>query len=67
MYSIENLPRPIQIVSTTVPARYFITILKSLYLKGEGIALLWPPLVFLVIYALIVFGLATRKIGHKVA
>jgi ABC-2 type transport system permease protein len=67
MYSIENMPRPVQIVSTTVPARYFITILKSLYLKGEGIALLWPPLVFLVLYAVIVFALATRKIGHKVA
>jgi ABC-2 type transport system permease protein len=67
MYSIENMPRPIQIVSTIVPARYFITILKSLYLKGEGIALLWQPLLFLVIYAVIVFALTTRKIGHKVA
>lgn len=67
MYSVENMPRPIQVVSMIVPARYFITILKSLYLKGEGLTLLWLQVLFLLLYAGIVFALATRKIGHKVA
>jgi ABC-2 type transport system permease protein len=67
MYSIENMPRPIQIVTSIVPARYFIAILKAVYLKGEGMELLWMQVVFLAIYGAAVFVLATRKIGHKVA
>lgn len=67
IYSIDNMPRVIQIISHVVPARYFIAVLKALYLKGEGLALLWPQLGFLSIYAAIVFALATRRVGHKVA
>ena len=67
MYSIENMPRTIQIATYVVPARYFIAILKAVYLKGEGMALLWPQILFLALYGAIVFTLATRKIGHRVA
>jgi ABC-2 type transport system permease protein len=67
MYSIDNMPRPIQITSTIVPARYFIAILKAVYLKGEGMTLLWLQILFLMVYAGVVFTVATRKIGHKVA
>jgi len=67
MYSIENMPRGIQTVSYIVPARYFIAVLKAVYLKGEGMGLLWMQVLFLCLYAGIVFTLATRKVGHKVA
>ena len=67
MYSIDNMPRPVQMVSVIVPARYFIAILKAVYLKGEGITLLWTQVVFLLVFAGIVFTVATRKVGHKVA
>ncbi|HEU0123932.1 MAG TPA: ABC transporter permease [Bryobacteraceae bacterium] len=67
MYSIENMPRGIQIVSYIVPARYFIAVLKAVYLKGEGMGLLWAQILFLTLYAAVVFLLATRKVGHKVA
>ena len=67
MYSIDNMPRPIQVVTHIVPARYFIAILKAVYLKGEGLALLWVQVLFLLAYAAIVFAVATRKIGQKVA
>ena len=67
MYSIENMPQAIQAVTYIVPARYFIAVLKAVYLKGEGMTLLWAQIVFLAVYGGIVFALATRKIGHKVA
>ncbi len=37
MNSIVNMPYPIQIISYAVPARYFIFLLRSIYLKGVGI------------------------------
>jgi ABC-2 type transport system permease protein len=67
MYSIDNMPRAIQLFSYVVPARYFIAILKAVYLKGEGLALLWVQVLFLILYGAIVFAVTTRKIGHKVA
>lgn len=67
MYSIDNMPRGIQIATYVVPARYFIAVLRAVYLKGEGMVLLWPQILLLGLYSAIVFALATRKIGHKVA
>jgi ABC-2 type transport system permease protein len=66
VYSIENMPEAIQIISHVVPARYFVTILKGVFLKGIGIELLWSELAFLTAFAAIVFVLATRKLRQKV-
>jgi ABC-2 type transport system permease protein len=67
IYSIENMPVVIQIITHFFPARYFVTILKGIFLKGVGIQVLWGEVVFLVIYASIVFMLATRKLRQKLA
>lgn len=67
IYSIDGMPRPIQIVTHAFPARYFIAILKALYLKGEGLQLLWAEVLFLIAYSAVIFVAATRKVGTKVA
>ncbi|MBZ5594157.1 MAG: ABC transporter permease [Acidobacteriia bacterium] len=67
IYSIENMPVAIQVVSYIVPARYFVTILKTIFLKGAGIEVLWGQLAFLFLYAAIVFVFASRKLRQKVA
>ena len=67
IYATENMPLPIQIITRVVPARYFITILKGIFLKGVGIQVLWGETVFLLIFAVIVFLLATRKLKQKMA
>lgn len=67
VYSIENMPLPIQTLSRVVLARYFIQILKGIFLKGIGISVLWPEFVFLTLYAGIVFIVATRRLSRKMA
>jgi ABC-2 type transport system permease protein len=67
VYSIENMPPVIQAVTYLVPARYFVTILKGVFLKGVGIRILWGEVVFLFAYGVIVFFIATRKLRQKVA
>jgi ABC-2 type transport system permease protein len=66
-YAIYNMPRPIQLITYLVPARYFITILKGIYLKGTGLAILWPDTLFLIVFAVIMVTLAYRKFKKKVA
>ena len=65
VYSIENMPTVIQWISHVVPARYFVTILKGVFLKGAGVRILGGELGFLLLYAVIVFLLATRKLNQK--
>ena len=67
VYSIENMPRVIQVITRVVPARYFVSILKGIFLKGAGVRILWEELLFLMLYAVIVFLLATRKLNRKLA
>jgi ABC-2 type transport system permease protein len=67
VYSIENMPPVIQAITHIVPARYFVTILKGIFLKGVGMKILAGEIVFLLAYAAIVFLLATRKLQRKLA
>ncbi|GIU79811.1 MAG: membrane protein [Bryobacteraceae bacterium] len=67
VFAIENMPWVVQQVTRIVPARYFVTILHGIFMKGVGIEVLWVPMLFLLIYAGIVFGVASRKMRQKVA
>jgi len=67
IYSIENMPVIIRMVTHIFPARYFVTILKGIFLKGVGMQVLWDEVAFLVVFAGIVFFLATRKLRQKLA
>ena len=65
VYAIETMPPVIQVITHVVPARYVVTILKGVFLKGVGLSVLWGQLGFLVLYAAIVFLAATRKMNQK--
>jgi ABC-2 type transport system permease protein len=57
----------IQAVTLVVPARYVVTIMKGVFLKGVGFGVLSSELGFLALYAGIVFLLAVRKMNQKLA
>lgn len=65
-YEIFNMPKAVQAVTYLVPARYFIVCLRGIYLKGTGIATLWPQAVFLVLFAGFTTLLAVKKFKKKI-
>jgi ABC-2 type transport system permease protein len=67
IYSIGNMPYVIQFIALFVPARYFINIIKGVFLKGTGMEILWFDFLLLAIYGVGVFWLATRRLRQKVA
>ena len=67
IFSIENMPKVIQAVTYVTPARYFVSILKGIFLKGTGVHILWIEILLLLLYALVLFVIATRKMRQKVA
>lgn len=65
MFDIDNMPPILRMVTYLVPARYFVTILRGLYLKGMGIRELWLECLLLTIFAVGVTGLAVRTFRKK--
>lgn len=66
IFSIENMPLVIQALTYIFPSRYFITILRGLFLKGVGLEVLWVELALLTLYGAAVFVAATRKLKQKI-
>lgn len=67
IYPIFNMPKFIQPVTYLVPARYYIVILRELFLKGGGMQSMWDESLFLFLFAFVMLGLAIRKFKKKVA
>jgi ABC-2 type transport system permease protein len=67
IYSLQNMPVVIQFLALFVPARYFIEIVKGIFLKGIGLEILWFNLLLLIVYGAAMFYLATKKLRQKVA
>ena len=65
VFAIENMPKPLQFLTYIVPGRYFISILRGIYLKGIGLEVLWTDALFLAIYALVMITIANRKFRFK--
>jgi ABC-2 type transport system permease protein len=61
------MPWIIRQISRIFPARYFVAILQGVFLKGIGFGLLYWNLLFLLIYAVLVFVIANKKLRPKIA
>jgi ABC-2 type transport system permease protein len=67
VYEIQTMPKIIQVITHIIPARYVVTLMKGIFLKGVGFGVLWGELGFLLLYAAILFVLATWKVNQKLA
>ncbi|OIP35463.1 MAG: hypothetical protein AUK27_04815 [Deltaproteobacteria bacterium CG2_30_66_27] len=65
MYSIGNMPKAIQVVTYAIPARYFVTLLKGIYLKGTGLSILLGEAALLTAFGVMMVLLANRKFRKK--
>jgi ABC-2 type transport system permease protein len=63
-YPIENMPPALQLVTHIVPARYFLVVIRGIFLKGVGLAELWQELLFLGGFAAAMLALSSAKF-HK--
>ena len=66
-FSIDTMPKVIQGISYFFPSRYFVTIVKGVFLKGIGFRLLWVEMGFLLLYGFLIFRMAVRRMNQKVA
>ena len=65
MYNIGNMPKSIQVVTHIIPSRYFVTLLKGIYLKGAGLSVLLGEAALLAAFGVTMVLLASRKFRKK--
>lgn len=67
VFAIENMPLPMQVITHLFPTRYFVTIVKGIFLRGVGMESLLVEVSLLSIYAIAVFLVVVKKLKQKVA
>jgi ABC-2 type transport system permease protein len=65
MTPIANMPVALQWLTYLIPARYFVSLLKSIYLKGVGLEVLAIEASLLTLFAAAMLALAGMKFKGK--
>jgi len=66
IFPIENMPRIIQWVTVLIPLRYFLVIVRGVFLKGIGLDILWPEFTALASWGVAVLVLAAMRSRKRV-
>ena len=67
IFPIENMPQVIQAFTYLIPLRYFLIIVRGIFLKGIGLKLLWPQAAALAAWGVIVLSLAVARSRKRAA
>ncbi len=67
IFPIESMPRPLQVVSNIIPAKYFINIVKGIMIKGAGLGGLWRDTAVLAGMTVLFIGLTLRNLKPRLS
>ncbi|MBI4418049.1 MAG: ABC transporter permease [Ignavibacteriales bacterium] len=61
------MPPIIQTLTYGIPLRYFITIVRGLFLKGVGLDVLWPQALALLVFGVVILGLSVMGFRKRLS
>jgi ABC-2 type transport system permease protein len=64
-FPIRNMPVVVQYLTYLNPIRYFIEIVRGIFLKGAGVDVLWPQMAAMAVYGIAVVGLSAMRFRKK--
>jgi len=64
IYAIANMPVAVQYITAVIPARYYVTLIKALFLKGATLATLWVDVAALFAVLLVLAMLLAGRAGR---
>ena len=65
IFPLDSLPRPLQWLSHLVPARWFLTIVRGIMIKGAGLATLWEETLILIGMTLFLLVQGSRRLAIR--
>jgi len=60
-FPIRNMPVAVQYLTYLNPLRYFMEIVRGVFLKGVGVDVLWPKMLALAVYGVLILGLSALR------
>ena len=66
-YPIANMPEVIRWFTLVNPMRYFLVIIRGIFLKGVGISILWPELLILLVMGMVVISFSILRFRKRMA
>ena len=67
LFPVFTMPLVMQLYARIFPAAFFVDLSRGVVLKGSGLADLWPAILVLFVYTIVVFALAVWRFKKKVA
>ena len=64
-FPLRNMPESIQYLTLLNPVRYFIEIVRGLFLKGSGVSVLWPQMLALGIFGVVILSLSAMRFRKR--
>jgi len=64
-FPLRNMPQSIQYLTLLNPVRYFIEIVRGLFLKGSGVSVLWPQMMALGIFGVVILSLSAMRFRKR--
>jgi ABC-2 type transport system permease protein len=64
-FPIRNMPLAVQYLTYLNPLRYFMEIVRGVFLKGVGLSVLWPQMLILAVYGTVILGLSALRFHKK--
>jgi ABC-2 type transport system permease protein len=65
LFPLAAMPPVLQAVSYLIPLRYFLIVVRGIILKGVGIEALWPEVIALSIFAIVIMGAAALRFRKR--
>lgn len=65
VFSRQNMPQVLQLLSQLIPATHYLLIIRGIYLKGVGLAVLWPQALILLVFSGIVVALSSKRFTKR--
>ena len=65
VFPVENMPPPIRVLTYALPMRYYLTIVRGIYLKGAGMAELWDEGLAMLILGIIITGISLLRFRKR--
>jgi ABC-2 type transport system permease protein len=65
IFPIRQMPAALQVLTLVIPARYFIEILRDIYLKGLGLESFWRETLYIMVFGFAMIALAAHRFRKK--
>lgn len=65
-FPIRNMPEAVQWLTYINPVRYFMEIVRGVFLQGAGMDVLWPQVAALAVFGVVILWLSVRRFRKQI-